>query len=334
MYLQHFGFESLPFRNTPDPRFFFQTAKHNEALANLIYAVEQRRGFVLLSGEIGSGKTLITHLLMQHLEDHAQMALIRNTHLNSAQLIRLICDEFSIQVAPGTDKATMLLAINQFLIQQLAEDRLVVVIIDEAQNLSDKVMEELRMLSNLETSSDKLLQIVLVGQPELRDKVSQPHLEQLRQRIGLSYHLDPLTLDEVTAYIHHRLAVAGANHRAVFVQGAIEKVARFSHGTPRIINGLCDNALLYAFTAGQHTIDEALIDRVIKQSMHLVPRHRTLPTHSPVVDTGEPTRPVETPVADRPRNPGETQEAVAEIDDTDDKKKEPPVFQFRPSLTG
>ena len=280
MYLPHYNFQQLPFRNTPDPRFFYETPRHNEALANLIYAVEQRRGFVLLSGEIGSGKTLVTHLLLQHLEDHAQIALIRNTHLNSAQLIRLICDEFSVQVHAQADKAAMLLALNQFLIQQLAEDRLVVVIIDEAQNLTDKVLEELRMLSNLETSSDKLLQIVLVGQPELRDKVSQPHLEQLRQRIALSYHLDPLTLDEITHYIAHRMRVAGPEHKANFTPEAIAKIARFSRGTPRIINGLCDNALLYGFTSDVLTIDEPLIDKVLKHSMHLAPRPHT-PIRSP-----------------------------------------------------
>src|SRR4051794_24789403 len=240
MYLQHYNLQQLPFRNTPDPRFFYETPRHNEALANLIYAVEQRRGFVLLSGEIGSGKTLVTHLLLNHLEDHAQIALIRNTHLNSSQLIRLICDEFNVEVPNHSDKAAMLLALNQFLIQQLAEDRLVVVIIDEAQNLSDKVLEELRMLSNLETSADKLLQIVLVGQPQLRDKVSQPHLEQLRQRIALSYHLEPLTLEEITSYIDHRLKVAAAEggQKAFFMPEAVAKIARFSRGTPRIINGL------------------------------------------------------------------------------------------------
>ncbi len=281
MYLQHYNFQHLPFRNTPDPRFFYETPRHNEALANLIYAVEQRRGFVLLSGEIGSGKTLVTHLLLKHIEDHAQIALVRNTHLNSSQLIRLICDEFGVQVSGEADKAAMLLALNSFLIQQLAEDRLVVVIIDEAQNLSDKVLEELRMLSNLETSSEKLLQIVIVGQPELRDKVSQPHLEQLRQRIALSYHLEPLTLEEITAYIYHRMKIAGAEHTARFTPEAIAKVARFSRGTPRIINGLCDNALLYGFTAGTTTIDELLIDKVLKHSMHLVPRQHS-PTQAPV----------------------------------------------------
>jgi len=283
MYLQHYNLQQLPFRNTPDPRFFYETPRHNEALANLIYAVEQRRGFVLLSGEIGSGKTLVTHLLLQHLEDHAQIALIRNTHLNSAQLIRLVCDEFSVQVHAQADKAAMLMALNQFLIQQLAEDRLVVIIIDEAQNLSDKVLEELRMLSNLETSSDKLLQIVLVGQPELRDKVSQPHLEQLRQRIALAYHLEPLTLEEIAQYISHRLKVAAGDGSAnvEFTPEAVAKIARFSRGTPRIINGLCDNALLYGFTAGVHTIDEGLVDKVLKHSMHLVPKQHT-PTRSPL----------------------------------------------------
>jgi len=287
MYLQHYNLQQLPFRNTPDPRFFYETPRHNEALANLIYAVEQRRGFVLLSGEIGSGKTLVTHLLLQHLEDHAQIALIRNTHLNSTQLIRLVCDEFSVQIHAQADKAAMLMALNQFLIQQLAEDRLVVIIIDEAQNLSDKVLEELRMLSNLETSSDKLLQIVLVGQPELRDKVSQPHLEQLRQRIALSYHLEPLTLEEIAQYIQHRLKVAAGDGSAniEFTPESVAKIARFSRGTPRIINGLCDNALLYGFTASTHTIDESLVDKVLKHSMHLVPKQHT-PTRSPLNSFG------------------------------------------------
>jgi general secretion pathway protein A len=309
MYLQHYNLQQLPFRNTPDPRFFYETPRHNEALANLVYAVEQRRGFVLLSGEIGSGKTLVTHLLLEHLEDHAQIALIRNTHLNSSQLIRLVCDEFSVQVHAQADKAAMLLSLNQFLIQQLAEDRLVVIIIDEAQNLSDKVLEELRMLSNLETSSDKLLQIVLVGQPELRDKVSQPHLEQLRQRIALSYHLEPLTLEEIAQYIQHRLKIAAGDGSAnvEFTPEAVAKIARFSRGTPRIINGLCDNALLYGFTAQTHTIDEPLIDKVLKHSMHLVPKQHT-PTRSPLNafggGAGRPTSRRSTPV--EPPNPPET----------------------------
>lgn len=277
MYLKHYNLEQLPFRNTPDPRFFFATDKHNEALANLIYAVEQRRGFVMLTGEIGSGKTLVTHLLLQQVESHALVALVRNTHLNSAQLIRLICDEFAVQVGHHDDKASMLLNLNQFLIQQLAEDRLVVIIIDEAQNLSDRVLEELRMLSNLETSTDKLIQIVMVGQPELRDKVSQPQLEQLRTRIALSYHLEPLTPEEVREYIEHRLRVAGPEHRVVMTDEAVEKIAKFSRGTPRVINGLCDNALLYGFTGQTHTIDEALIDKVIRQSMHMAPRQRVGP---------------------------------------------------------
>ena len=311
MYLEHYRFQQLPFRNTPDPRFFFDTPRHSEALANLIYAVEQRRGFVLLSGEIGSGKTLVTHLLLQHLEDHAQIALIRNTHLNTAQLIRLICDEYSVHVHAQADKAAMLLALNSFLIQQLAEDRLVVVIIDEAQNLSDKVLEELRMLSNLETSSDKLLQIVLVGQPELRDKVSQPHLEQLRQRIALSYHLEPLTLEEIGQYIQHRMRVAGPEHLANFTPEAVAKISRFSRGTPRIINGLCDNALLYGFTAGTHTLDEQIIDRVLKHSMHLVPRQH-MPMRSPQAMYGgrASLKAAEKAAARNRRNPDEAPEVI------------------------
>lgn len=342
MYLQHFSFEQLPFRNTPDPRFFFETPRHNEALANLIYAVEQRRGFVLLSGEIGSGKTLVTHLLLQHLDDHAQIALVRNTHLNTAQLIRTICDEFSVTVPAGhTDKAGMLAALNQFLIQQLAEDRLVVVIIDEAQNLSDKVLEELRMLSNLETSSEKLIQIVLVGQPELRDKVSQPHLEQLRQRIALSYHLEPLTLEEIGQYIQHRLRIAAgsnANHRANFTPEAVAKIARFSRGTPRIINGLCDNALLYGFTAGTYTISEDLVDKVLKHSMHLAPR-QNIPTKAPFGQPVPQPRPrpnapekinpaaaAEPPM--RPAEPPPVPAAAETCGDDEDKKKIPDVLRF------
>jgi general secretion pathway protein A len=343
MYLQHYNLSQIPFRNTPDPKFFFETPRHNEALANLIYAVEQRRGFVLLSGEIGSGKTLVTHMLLRHLEDHAQIALVRNTHLNSSQLIRILCDEFSVQVPDGpdkNDKATMLLAINQFLIQQLAEDRLVVVIIDEAQNLSDKVLEELRMLSNLETSSDKLLQIVLVGQPELRDKVSQPHLEQLRQRIALSYHLEPLTFEETKAYIEHRLVVAQAEggHKAAFTPEAIAKIARFSRGTPRIINGICDNCLLYGFTGRTTTIDEKIVDKVLKHSMHLVPKSHT-PTRSPF--GGENLNPApaggaqprpQTPVAppiqvaavETPPPPGQAVERSAGVEDEESKKKSSP----------
>lgn len=281
MYRKHFNLEQLPFRNTPDPRFYFQTDKHQEAMANLLYAVEQRRGFVMLTGEIGSGKTLVTHLLLQQIESHALVALVRNTHLNSTQLIRLICDEFSVRVGENSDKASMLLALNQFLVQQLSEDRLVVVIIDEAQNLSDRVLEELRMLSNLETSTDKLIQIVLVGQPELRDKVSQPQLEQLRTRIALCYHLESLTPAEVRQYIEHRLHVAGPHHHVQFTDGAIDKIARFSRGTPRVVNGLCDNALLYGFTGRTTTLDENIIEKVIRQSMHMAPRQKVGPVRTP-----------------------------------------------------
>lgn len=293
MYLAHYNLQQLPFRNTPDPRFFLETEKHNEALANLMYAVEERRGFVMLTGEIGSGKTLVTHLLLQKIEDHALVALIRNTHLNSTQLIRLICDEFSVQVGDQADKAAMLLNLNQFLIQQLAEDRLVVIVIDEAQNLSDRVLEELRMLSNLETSTDKLIQIVMVGQPELRDKVAQPQLEQLRTRIALSYHLEPLTTEEIGRYIEHRLKVAGPEHQVRFTQEAIERIARFSRGTPRVINGVCDNALLYGYTARTHVIDEPLVEKVLKQSMHMAPRQRVGPIRTPTYVS----RPRETPAA-------------------------------------
>jgi len=262
IYQQFYGFNRPPFNNTPDPRFFFLSKKHSEGLSRLLYAAQARKGFVLLTGEIGSGKTTICRTLINKLRLTSRVALIANTSITSKQLIAFIAGEFNLPT-DGKSKGEIITELNKFLIKQLSMDRNVLLVLDEAQNLDNPVLEEIRMLSNLETTQEKLIQIFLVGQPELRDKVNSPDMKQLKQRISLRYHVRPLDRLESEEYIAHRLHVANAVCAPRFTPHALDEIFGYSEGIPRLINTVCDNALVVGFTRETVKIGGDIVQEVV-----------------------------------------------------------------------
>jgi general secretion pathway protein A len=258
MYEDFFGFERPPFNNVPDTGFFFGSERHNEALSQLYWAVTGRKGFALLTGEIGSGKTTVTRALLRKLDGNTATAVITNSRLTGVQLLYSVAREFGLtDLRPS--RPELLEAIYQFLIQMLREDRNVLLLVDEAQDLPMSTLEEIRLISNLETEQEKLIQIILVGQPELRASVDHPDLRQLRQRIALRYHLFPLDPAETRNYVEHRLRVAGPTNRVRFTDRAYNTIHRYSGGTPRLINLCAEKALLVAFTEGSTRIDQKTV---------------------------------------------------------------------------
>ena len=265
MYFKYYGFKDAPFNMTPNSRFFFESSKHTEALSTLIYAIEERKGFVVITGDIGSGKTTVCRTLLNKLTSETQTALITNTHMSGKDLLCSILEDLEVDYIPGS-KSKLLSQLNQYLIEQLRQDNNVVVIIDEAQNLTPNVLEEVRMLSNLETENEKLIQIIFLGQPELKKKLSMPRLEQLRQRIAVFYHLTPLTEEETKQYILYRLKVASESNRQYFTYEALNLVYQFSNGVPRLVNSICDSALLNGFIYEKEVIDGELMREVVNES--------------------------------------------------------------------
>jgi len=265
MYENFFGFLEKPFNTTPDSKFFFPSAKHTEALNSLIYAINERKGFVVITGEIGAGKTTVTRTLLSKLDVNTRIAMITNSHVTQKELIAQILEELEVEYKTGA-KQKMLSQLNNFLIQQLSQDTNVVLIIDEAQNLTPKVLEEVRMLSNLETEKEKLIQIILVGQPELKKKLENQKLEQFKQRIAVFYHLTPLSQEETKAYIQHRLGLAsGGKEVDFFTPEAFELIYKYSKGTPRLINLVCDSALLSRYIYETKSITDKIIKEVIHE---------------------------------------------------------------------
>jgi general secretion pathway protein A len=265
MYEKFFGFSEKPFNTTPDSRFFFPSAKHTEALNSLIYAINERRGFVVITGEIGAGKTTVCRTLINKLDMNTKVAIITNTHLTPKELISEILDEFEIEYRGGT-KQKLLSKLNHFLIQQLTQDTNVVLIIDEAQNLPPKVLEEIRMLSNLETEKEKLIQIILLGQPQLRAKLANIRLEQFKQRIAVYYHLTSLGKQETKDYILHRLKLVSSNGVAdIFDSHSMDLIYENSGGIPRLVNLVCDSALLSGYVCDTKKITKNIISEVLKE---------------------------------------------------------------------
>jgi general secretion pathway protein A len=260
MYASFFGLSEKPFAITPDPRYLFMSERHAEALAHLLYGITESGGFIQLTGEVGTGKTTIVRSLLERMPKHADVAVILNPQQTPVQFVLTICEELGIFVRDeDVDSIKDLVDIlNKRLLDAHAKGRRIVVIVDEAQNLSPETLEQVRLLTNLETSSQKLLQIILIGQPELRDVLSRVELRQLAQRITGRYHLAPLTREETIAYVNHRMRVAGSNVE-VFSNAALREVHRLSDGIPRIINVICDRALLGAFTQETHHVTPALI---------------------------------------------------------------------------
>ena len=260
MYAAYFGLKENPFTLSPEPGYLFLSEQHRDALNYLIYGIKEKKGFILISGDIGTGKTTICRTLLNLLEDSVETALIFNTAISDVELLETVVSEFGIEIPreTGTKKAYVD-ALNGFLLQNFAAGRNAVLLIDEAQNLSHGVLEQIRMLSNLETEKEKLLQIILIGQPELKATLTKPALRQLNERITVRYDLKPLSAGEVVAYIHHRLSVAGGPGKVSFTKGAYRLVYDFSEGIPRRINALCDRALLIAYTKNIVKIDRKII---------------------------------------------------------------------------
>ncbi len=264
MYLEYYRLSEPPFTITPNPRFLFYSGKHREAFNHLLFGIRERKGFVQLTGEVGSGKTTLCRALLETLGGDFSTALIINPLLSADQLIKAIALEFGLE--PGTrDRLETVALINSFLLRQLSSNRETVLIIDEAQDLTNELLEQVRLLSNLETHDRKLLQIVLMGQPELRARLNDHALRQLRQRITVRYHLMPLRRSEVAQYVQHRLMVAGARGAPYFTGPALWRIYRYSKGIPRLVNALCDKALLAGAVEMKDNITFSMVGRAIRE---------------------------------------------------------------------
>ena len=263
LYQKHFGLTQPPFNITPDPNFLYRSATHREGLAQLSYGVRARKGFVVLTGEVGTGKTTLIHALLNDLNGSAHTALIFSAIVSPADLLRTVCEEFGL-IEPKRHLRGIhdyLVCLNEFLLESYRKGENCALIIDESQNLSAEVLESIRLLSNFETSNDKLLQILLVGQPELAVRLNSPALRQLKQRVVLRHHLRALSLQECCEYVSNRLKVAGGD-RSIFTPTAVESIYSYSGGIPRVVNVLCDNALLTAYALGMKAIDTEIIREV------------------------------------------------------------------------
>ena len=287
MYTDFFGLHEKPFSITPDPRYLFMSERHGEALAHLVYGVTESGGFIQLTGEVGTGKTtLVRTLLLNRMPDNADVAVVLNPQLSVLEFLATICEELHIDVLhnKGSIKAQTD-ALNQHLLRAHAAGRRTILVVDEAQNLSPAVLEQVRLLTNLETAKQKLLQIILIGQPELRELLARTDLRQLAQRITGRYHLEPLSISETARYIEHRLKVAGALGE-VFDAGAKKEVYRLSQGVPRIINVICDRALLGAYSLESRRVNRRLIRRAaaeVSGELERSPWFRPLATAAGVI---------------------------------------------------
>lgn len=264
LYLNHFGLKEAAFNITPDPGFLYLSTSHREGLAQLSYGVKARKGFVVLTGEVGTGKTTLIQALLKELDSSTLTALIFSTITTPLDLLRFVCEEFGLtdSKAPRQEMHDYLTLVNDFLLERYRAGGNCALIIDEAQNLSAEVLESIRLLSNFETPKDKLLQIILVGQPELATRLNSSTLRQLKQRVTLRHHLRPLLLEECREYIVNRLRSAGREDGNVFRSNALEAIHQFAGGIPRLINVLCDNAMLTAFALGKSDVEVEMVREV------------------------------------------------------------------------
>ena len=266
MYLDYYGLSEPPFDITPNPRFLFFSPKHREAFNHLLYGIRERKGFIQLTGEVGAGKTTLCRSLLSQLGPNFETALILNPMLDGDGLIKSIAMEFGLRVqGMHLDRLEILALLNEFLLSLVEKKKDAVLVIDEAQDLSDELLEQVRLLSNLETYDRKLLQIVLMGQPELRDRLNNPKLKQLRQRITVRYHLRPLQYNEIGRYVQHRLGVAGSKGPPYFTTPALWRIHRYSEGVPRLVNALCDKCCLAGFVRQTDTINFKMVGLAIRE---------------------------------------------------------------------
>lgn len=272
MYTQYFGFTESPFSIAPDPRYLYMSERHREALAHLLYGVDAGGGFVLLTGEVGTGKTTVCRCLLEQMPEHIDLALILNPKLSPLELVAAVCDELHVSYdRENPTLKNMVDRLNQRLLTSLADGRGTVVIIDEAQQLSVESLEQLRLLTNLETNTKKLLQVILIGQPELQSLLTRQELRQLAQRVIARYHLLPLSVNEIAHYINHRLAVAGIR-QSLFPPRVVRRLHQLTGGVPRLINTLCDRALLGAYAKGKRIVELPLIDTAAREVLGLSKR--------------------------------------------------------------
>jgi general secretion pathway protein A len=265
MYLKHFNLSERPFSITPDPRFLYMSDRHREALAHLLYGLGEGGGFVQLTGEVGTGKTTICRCLLEQVPGNVDVALVLNPKVTAEELIATVCDELGVAYPAQIHSIkTLTDVLNRHLLDAYAHGRRTVLIIDEAQNLSSDVLEQVRLLTNLETPTRKLLQIILIGQPELRALLARPEMRQLAQRVTARYHLEPIAQQEVGGYIQHRLQICGASH-IVFNKRTVDLIRRLSGGVPRLINVLCDRSLLGAYVEGKSQVDRKIVKKAARE---------------------------------------------------------------------
>jgi general secretion pathway protein A len=264
MYNAFFGFSESPFNLSPDPAFFYRSEQHEEALANLVYGVQARKGFIVLTGEVGTGKTTMLECLRDYLEDQfIEFAFLFNSRINADQFFEMIAYDLDLPCA-RTSKTEVLFALNQLLVEQAQDGRTVVLIVDEAHNLEWEVLEEIRLLGNLENRNGKLLQIIMAGQPEFDRKLDAPNLRQLKQRVVLRCNLQPFTLRDAIEYMESRLMHAGMPQQNVFSEELMAEIHLRTQGIPRVINGVCDNLLLSAFAAESKVCTVEMLDEVCR----------------------------------------------------------------------
>ena len=263
MYLTFYGLSEKPFNATPDPKFLYMTPGHREALAQLQYGVQEQKGFIVLTGQVGTGKTTLLHALRQRLNGLTVVSFVFNSTLPFDGILEYMLEDFGIAKAEGS-RAQRLITLNNFLIERRRLGQNTVLMLDEAQNLDPSTLEQIRLLSNFETPTDKLLQILLVGQPELKAKLQLPELRQLKQRVGLRCQIPPLTSEEVRQYIRNRLRVAGARDLGLFTDGAMERITEYSGGIPRLVNIVCDHCLLFGYADQKRRMDRRIVDQAIE----------------------------------------------------------------------
>lgn len=270
MYTDYFGLTEPPFSIAPDPRYLYMSERHREALAHLLYGLDSNGAFILLTGDVGTGKTTVSRCLLEQIPEHTHLALVLNPKLSAIELLETICDELHIDTSGAMSIKAFIDRINHYLLEQHAQGRNTVVLIEEAQNLEQDVLEQLRLLTNLETSERKLLQIILLGQPELKDMLARPELSQLAQRVTARFHLSPLNESELGAYVAFRLAVAGCR-RPLFPQPVIQRLYRLSRGIPRLANVLCDRALLGTYVQNRQQVNVKTLNRAAREVMGETP---------------------------------------------------------------